>query len=215
MKNKVLAVVSAYNEEKTIGDVLEVLKKVKPVDDILVIDDGSKDMTKKIAKDKGIEVVSFKDNLGKSLAIKKALKNLSYEVVFFCDADLIGLKAEYCNKIIRSVIEGRSAMCVGISDRGVLINYPSSRLPITGQRAIKSNVLKTCMNSKYFRGYGMETVMNMYCRINKLKVKCYIFDYKQVFSIEKRGLIKGMKLALPQVWLIPRIYLSLKLFGWR
>ena len=45
---RVIAIIPAYNEEETIGDVIKETKKY--VDDVIVINDGSTDRTEDVAK---------------------------------------------------------------------------------------------------------------------------------------------------------------------
>src|SRR3989344_226010 len=86
--SKIIAVVPAYNEAKTIGLVIPDLKRC--VQEIVVINDGSSDETEKIARSFGAIVLSHAINrgLGASLqtGFKKALeKNADYILTF--DAD--------------------------------------------------------------------------------------------------------------------------------
>ena len=68
----ILAVIPCYNEEAAIGSV--VLKAKRHVNKVLVVDDGSKDDTAKIAKEAGATVISHKRNRGKSVGIKTGFK---------------------------------------------------------------------------------------------------------------------------------------------
>lgn len=87
---KTIAVIPAYNEETTIGNVLN---HVKPyVDKIIVVDDGSKDNTFQAAKalDGYITVLRHKINLGKGAALKtgcEAAIKLGAEKLILMDAD--------------------------------------------------------------------------------------------------------------------------------
>ena len=54
--------IPAYNEEKTIGDLVK--KSLKYSDKVIVVDDGSTDNTVKIAKENGATVISHKKNEG-------------------------------------------------------------------------------------------------------------------------------------------------------
>ena len=54
--------IPAFNEEKTIGDIVK--KSLKYSDKVLVVDDGSDDNTAKIAKESGATVISHKKNEG-------------------------------------------------------------------------------------------------------------------------------------------------------
>jgi glycosyltransferase involved in cell wall biosynthesis len=86
---KVVAVIPALNEETRIGDVI---RSVKPyVDSIIVVDDGSRDQTPKVAKDSGADtVISHADNCGAGAATMtgiSAARMLGATVVITLDAD--------------------------------------------------------------------------------------------------------------------------------
>lgn len=85
---KITAVIPAYNEEAKIG---EVIRELAPyTSEIIVIDDGSTDGTKKSALKSGAMVYSFLINRGQGAALeagfKKALERAADIVVTF-DAD--------------------------------------------------------------------------------------------------------------------------------
>lgn len=61
-------VIPAYNEGEKISKVIERVKKISS--NIIVVDDGSKDTTKKIAESSGVIVLSHIVNLGKGAALK-------------------------------------------------------------------------------------------------------------------------------------------------
>lgn len=85
---KVIAVIPAYNEEKTVAQVVKKTKKY--VDKVIVVDDCSKDKTGELAKAAGAEVVRHKMNRGVGSAVRtgfsKALKE-NAAVVVRIDAD--------------------------------------------------------------------------------------------------------------------------------
>jgi glycosyltransferase involved in cell wall biosynthesis len=83
-----IAVIPAYNEESVIGSV--VLKTKKYVDKIIVVDDGSRDDTARIAELAGAEVFHIENNLGYGnalyLGLKRALE-LKADITIVLDAD--------------------------------------------------------------------------------------------------------------------------------
>lgn len=91
---KVIITIPAYNEQNTIGAVIssikEAMSKTKYDHKILVVDDGSKDMTVAIAKKAGVIVYSHPYNYGLAEAfrteIKKSLE-LGADVIVHFDAD--------------------------------------------------------------------------------------------------------------------------------
>jgi len=88
MKKKTFAIIPAHNEQKHINSVVKGTKKY--VDEVIVVDDGSKDKTKEIAiKSKAI-VLRHLVNLGKGASLKTgceyAVKNKA-DILIVIDAD--------------------------------------------------------------------------------------------------------------------------------
>ena len=85
---KTFAVIAAYNEQAHIKSVVQETKK--HVDEVVVVDDGSKDNTKELAKEAGAAVLSHIINLGKGAALKTgcdyALENGAGSIIAI-DAD--------------------------------------------------------------------------------------------------------------------------------
>lgn len=89
-------IIPAYNEEKTIGIVLDKLAKLslgKIDKEIVVVDDGSKDNTVKIVKEKQknnkeIILIVKKANGGKGTAVLEGIKKAKGEILLIQDADL-------------------------------------------------------------------------------------------------------------------------------
>ena len=85
---RILAVIPAYNEQRTIAEV--VLKAEKHVDEVVVVDDGSSDLTGEIARRMGATVLRHETNRGKGAALRTgflhALRS-GADVVVTLDAD--------------------------------------------------------------------------------------------------------------------------------
>ena len=73
MKMKITIGIPAYNEEKNIAGIITRLKQY--TDDIIVCDDGSNDLTKKIAEGLGATVISHETNKGYGAAINSLFLN--------------------------------------------------------------------------------------------------------------------------------------------
>lgn len=82
--------IPAYNEEKVLVRTLEsVLEASYPDKEIIVIDDGSKDLTYRIAQDflnKGVKVI-HRPNGGKAIALNHGLLFARGEIIVIVDAD--------------------------------------------------------------------------------------------------------------------------------
>jgi len=88
---QVAALVPAHNEEHTIQETLEALKRILPSSNIFVASDGSSDKTVEISKKEGVNLVDINPNRGKAGALMYAINffdlNKRFEVVLIVDAD--------------------------------------------------------------------------------------------------------------------------------
>ena len=87
-RQKVAAVIPAYNEERRIGAVVKAVRAQNL--DVLVVDDGSKDGTAAAAEAAGAQVLRHEGNQGKGVALNnafRAARERGYEVVVTLDAD--------------------------------------------------------------------------------------------------------------------------------
>ncbi len=93
MKNvakKLSIVIPAYNEGDKIGKVIQDIKAaskgIKECD-IIVVDDGSSDLTASIAEKSGVRVVRHPFNMGYGAALKSGIKAARNQGIVFFDAD--------------------------------------------------------------------------------------------------------------------------------
>lgn len=90
VRSKVLFVIPAYNEEENIKKVLNEIKKDVKFADIVVINDCSRDNTKKIVEDCGVRCVDGIFNMKYAWAVQTGLKYAyqnDYDYVIQFDAD--------------------------------------------------------------------------------------------------------------------------------
>lgn len=90
MGQRVLILIPAYNEEKTITNVLNGLRRAVPEFDRVIVNDGSKDATSMIMEQQGEKQLLLPCNLGYGLALQTGLKyalKCGYDVVISIDAD--------------------------------------------------------------------------------------------------------------------------------
>ncbi len=85
-----LLILPAYNEEKNIGKVIELVREKCPAADILVVNDGSNDNTALVCESLGVTAASHRVNLGLAAAIRTGMKyalSNGYEYACQFDAD--------------------------------------------------------------------------------------------------------------------------------
>src|SRR5690606_29191289 len=71
---RVAAVIPAYNEEATIGAVIDAVRQVPGIDEVIVVSDGSDDGTAEVARRHGAFVVELDANVGKGGALKAGVQ---------------------------------------------------------------------------------------------------------------------------------------------
>ena len=83
----VTIIIPAFNEAKSIGQVIQKIKNVDRNYKVIVIDDGSKDDTVDIAKKAGAKVIRHPYNIGNGAAIKTGIRNTTSQKIVMMDAD--------------------------------------------------------------------------------------------------------------------------------
>jgi len=91
---KLSVIIPVYNEESTVGELLEQVLAVDIPKEIIVVDDGSRDSTIDIVREKAkenTEILKVKSNVvnvGKGAAIRHGILHATGDVVLIQDADL-------------------------------------------------------------------------------------------------------------------------------
>lgn len=87
---QVSCIIPFYNEGERILSVLQVLREIPEICEIVCIDDGSEDRISKVIREKWpeIKLVVLPYNQGKSSAIKKGLDVVESDYILLMDADL-------------------------------------------------------------------------------------------------------------------------------
>ena len=160
---RVAAIIPAYNEEATVGEVVEAVRSSPLIDEVIVISDGSHDQTKAMAEAAGAIVHLLPKNQGKGAAMLHGITHTDAPVVIFFDADLLGLTPDHIERILLPVLSGSRVMNVGLRDRGFL-NGLVPHLPLVGgERALMRHVIEG-IPPKFVGGFMVESAMNYYCR---------------------------------------------------
>ncbi len=122
-------IIPVFNEEKTIVEILEKIKKNSSSEiqyEVIVIDDGSTDKTKKLLEDnKNLfdKLLSNETNKGKGFSVKKGILNSTGSHIIFQDADLEYDPSDY-KKFEKIFLEFEADGIIG--SRFVYANYTRS-----------------------------------------------------------------------------------------
>jgi dolichol-phosphate hexosyltransferase len=189
-KDKVLVVISAKNEERTIK---EVIRDVKPYCDkvVVIVSKNSNDKTEKIARSMKAEII-IDNGKGKGEGMRAAINKISNAIIVFIDADgshiakdipkvVKPIKDCKADMVIASRMLGGSMELHGTFDKllrfilsmliAQIINWrfhTSIADTQNGFRAIKSRVAKD-LNLKSNK-FDIETEMVMRCYKKKYRI---------------------------------------------
>lgn len=202
---KVMAIIPAFNEEVMIGKTID---SVKPyVDKVVVINDGSTDLTSQIALEHGATVISYSRNMGKGTAIyvgTQYFHKSGYDILFTIDGDGQH-RPEYIPKFLHA-FEDTSVDMV-IASRFGTIDWVEN-MPFL--RKI-SNLLSRFGLWILYNGFIVEDPQNGYRSYRRSAIKVLDFKPKRKgrygFEAETEILIdarlKGLKIAtihLPSIY---------------
>jgi glycosyltransferase involved in cell wall biosynthesis len=91
MLKKIFIIILAYNEEKSIVNVIRLIPSIPGCEiQVVVIDDGSTDNTRLLAQNEGVIVLSNPFNMGLALTFRKVLKfciDNNADILMVLDAD--------------------------------------------------------------------------------------------------------------------------------
>lgn len=141
-QKKVSIIIPAFNEEKTIAKVIRTAKKAQ-INEIIIVDDGSKDNTRKIAKEEEVIVISHRKNKGKGSAMKTGLERAKGEIIVFLDADLRSIKPEQIKKLIEPIQSNKADFV-----KSYFSGYKPTKL--NSSKVLYKPLLKHLFNSPLF-----------------------------------------------------------------
>lgn len=190
---KVSSIIPAYNEETRIGAVLQAVCASDLVEEIIVVNDGSRDKTSEVARTfPKVTVIDLAFNVGKGGAIAAGLESASGEVILLLDADLVGLEVRHVDELVKPVLEGVE-MTLGLFKKGKLWSDAAQAITpaISGQRALHRRILEAVPNLIACR-MGVEiaihqTAKDLGCSIRKVDLDGVTHTPKEV----KFGLVRG------------------------
>jgi len=203
---KLSIIIPVYNEEQTIGTVVE---RVLAVDlgtiesEIIIADDGSSDGTRDAmagaawSNNPRVRVYANRINVGKGCAVRLGLSYATGDVVLIQDADLELDPREY-GLLLAPIVEGRASVVYGSR-----FLKPVERIRLKARIA---NRTLTWLANILFNMHltDMETAYKAFRRevLDGIRLRCVAFDFEPEFTAKVR--LKGYDIVEVPVSYHPR-----------
>ncbi len=231
---RVSVIVPAYNEEKTIAEVLQaLLREVPQVYEIIVVDDGSKDRTAAITESFSqqypqVHLLRQPVNQGKTAALKAGFAASSGEIVIIQDADLeydpidIPVLVEPIEQGKADVVYGSRFMTRRASRVLYFRHYLANQFLTflsnlltdlnltdveTGYKAFRGEIIRNMIIET--RGFGFE--IEVTAKIAKLKCRVYEVPISYYGRTYEEGKKIGFKDGLDAIYYILKYNLFVSL----
>ncbi len=158
---RVSAIVPAYNEAERIGAVLWPLLQAPSVGEVIVVDDGSTDGTAQVAQAFGVRVISLPVNCGKAVALDRGVQKAQAKTLLFLDADLVGLRPDHIERMIRTYRAGGHDMVIGVFRGGRLNTDLAQTIApyLSGQRVLSKSLWKKLRRAVHKLDFGVEMAL--------------------------------------------------------
>ena len=117
---KVVAVIPAFNEAPRLAEVLAVARP--HVDDVVVVDDGSRDATSEVARSAGVRVLRHALNRGQGAALRtgtRAALELGADIIVHLDADGQHDAASIVSVVTAPIRSGQADVVLGSRYLGI------------------------------------------------------------------------------------------------
>jgi glycosyltransferase involved in cell wall biosynthesis len=172
---RIVAVVAARDEAGRVAMTVEAIRSLSDVDEVVVVDDGSRDGTADLAGAAGARVLVIPRTVGKGRALDRALGSLDADVFILLDADL-GASAKEASALLGPVVSGDADIAIGVLPRQEghggfrLVKRASAAWirwlsgfraaePMSGQRALTRQAVDVVR--PLARGFGVELGMTV------------------------------------------------------
>lgn len=192
---KIAVLIPCYNEEVTIGKVVDDFKRELPEADIYVYDNNSKDATFEIARDHGA-IVRFEPRQGKGNVVRSMFRDIDADYYVMVDGDDT-YPAEAARALIEPLEAGRADMTVG--DR--LSNGTYGEENDRAFHGFGNNLVRWLIKAIY--GFAFDDVMTGYRAFNRAFVKTMpvlssgfqIETELSIHAVDKRWRIEDVPIA--------------------
>lgn len=194
---RVTAIVPAYNEAGRIQGVLSVLCSYPHFKEIIVVDDGSVDGTAEAVRGfEGVRLVKNTRSHGKGFAMDFGVSLAAGDVIFFCDADVLGLTHGILDAVILPVCDGKTDMFIAMRRRRIfeVMHSVLRFIPLLGGERALTRELWQMLPPYYKNAFRVESGLNFYANHFGKGFRYQVFDQlTQIIKERKYGFWAGLR----------------------
>lgn len=168
MDKKVSIIIPSKNEEKTIEYVINLVKDIEIVDEVIVVDNASTDNTNIIATNAGATVIKCSE-IGKGNSMAAGYAKARNEVLVYLDSDIITYSKDIVDILSRPIFNNEADFVKSTFNRtkgGLVTEIATKPMlellfpklekfgePLSGMIGVKKSVLK---DIKFEKDYGVD-----------------------------------------------------------
>jgi glycosyltransferase involved in cell wall biosynthesis len=209
-------VMPVFNEAATVGEVIKTVLAQRPVQQLVIVDDCSKDGTwdklQPLAKtDSRIQLIRHEVNQGKGAALRTGIAHATAPIVIIQDADLEYDPTEYF-RVLVPILSGKADVVFGSR----FLGSPHGHRVLYYWHSVGNKLLTTCSNmATGLNLTDMETCYKTFRReiVQKIKIEENRFGFEPEITAK----VAALKVSIYEVGIsyYGRTYAEGKKIGWR